>query len=210
MLSHELLLRAARLSSATLHEASGKAGALPSVIKPLSPTMKLCGRALPVRSPPGDNLWLHRAICEAQSGDVLVIDVGGGTEFGYWGEVMTIAAQVRHLAGLVISGGVRDRLKLIERGFPVCSAATCIRGTLKDPRGEGQIGSPISLGGVTVRKGDLVFGDADGVVVVSAQTAQRSIDLSEQRDAEELTIFERLRAGETTLDIYDLPKMGAR
>jgi 4-hydroxy-4-methyl-2-oxoglutarate aldolase len=209
MLSDQLLQRALRLSSATLHEASGKAGALPSVIKPLTPGMRLCGRALPVRSPPGDNLWLHRAIYEAQPGDVLVIDVGDGIEYGYWGEVMAVAAQVRQIAGVVITGGVRDQLRLIERGFPVCSATTCIRGTAKDPQGDGQIGAPISIGDVTVRHGDLVLGDADGVIVLPALEAERSIQQSEERDAQELSIFERLRGGETTMDIYHLPRESA-
>jgi 4-hydroxy-4-methyl-2-oxoglutarate aldolase len=209
MLSDQLLQRALKLSSAALHEAAGKAGALPSAIKPLSPSMRLCGRALPVRSPPGDNLWLHRAIYRAQPGDVLVIDVGDGREYGYWGEVMTIAAQVRKIAGIVITGGVRDQLQIIRRAFPVCCTTICIRGTSKNPGGEGQIGAPINIGEVTVRHGDLVLGDADGVIVVSALDAERSIQQSEEREAQEQSIFERLRRGETTIDIYHLPQESA-
>lgn len=209
MLSDQLLERASRLSSATVHEAAGKAGALPSFIKPLSPAMRLYGRALPVRSPPGDNLWLHRAIYRAKLGDVLVVDVGDGTEYGYWGEVMAVAAQVRQIAGLVISGGVRDQLRLIKLGFPVCAARTCIRGTRKDPRGDGQIGSPITIGEVTIRQGDLVLGDADGVIVLPASEAEASIQESEKRDALELSIFDRLRRGETTIEIYHLPRESA-
>src|SRR5262245_39235634 len=100
---------AAGLSSASLHEASGKQGALPATLKPLSATMWVCGRALPVRCPKGDNLWIHRALAASAAGDVLVVDCGiDGLDFGYWGEVMATAAMARGLAGLVITGGVRD------------------------------------------------------------------------------------------------------
>ena len=81
-----------RLSSATVHEAAGRLGALPSVIKPLSPEMHLATRAFPVRIPPGDNLWLHRAVYAATRGEVLVVDTGGGLEYGYWGEILAEAA----------------------------------------------------------------------------------------------------------------------
>src|ERR1700716_3302111 len=104
------------------------------MLKPLAPGMRLCGRALPVSSPPGDNLWLHHAIYAAQRGEVLIVDVGtGGTEYGYWGEVMAIASQMRGIAGLIITGGVRDSLRMFELQFPVFSAAVCIRGTGKNP-----------------------------------------------------------------------------
>lgn len=84
----QLLERARHLSSATVHEAAGKIGALPSTLKSLHPSFIVCGRAFPVQSPPGDNLWLHRALAAAQPGDVLIVSTGGAHEFGYWGEVM--------------------------------------------------------------------------------------------------------------------------
>ena len=151
MLTPDLLDQAAASSTATLHEAAGRIGAPPAALTPLSPTMRVVGRAYPVRSPGGDNLWLHRAICAAAAGDVLVVATGGATEFGYWGEVMTRAARHRHLGGLVIEGGVRDAAALIEAGFPVFAAAVCIRGTVKDPQGDGALGEPATIGGVTVR-----------------------------------------------------------
>ncbi len=201
-----LLARAARLSSATLHEAAGKRGALRAALKPLAAAQRVCGPALPVRSPPGDNLWLHRAIYAARPGEVLVVEVGDGLEYGYWGEVMAVAAQARGLAGLVITGGVRDSLRMVEIGFPVFAATTCVRGTRKDPRGAGAVGAPVTIGQVTVTRGDLVLGDADGVVVLPAADAAEVVAASERRDREEAIIFERLRAGATTIEIYDLPR----
>jgi 4-hydroxy-4-methyl-2-oxoglutarate aldolase len=197
--------RAARLSSATLHEAAGKSGALPASIKPLAPHLRLCGRAFPVKSPPGDNLWLHRGIVAAGRGDVLVVDAGAGVEYGYWGEVMTLAAQVRGIAGLVLTGGVRDSLRIIEMGFPVFSGAVSIQGTVKDPHGAGSLGEPLKIGGATVAAGDLILGDADGVVVVAQSRARDAVADSERRDQDEVRIFEALRAGKSTIEIYKLP-----
>ena len=199
-----LLARARASSSATLHEAANKTGALPAAIKPIGPDVRVCGLAFPVKSPPGDNLWLHHAIYAASPGDVLVVDVGDDPEYGYWGEVMAVAAAVRGLAGLVINGGVRDAQRMLEMSFPVFSTTPCIRGTAKNPAGAGSVAAPIRIGGVIVHRGDLVFGDADGVVVLPSAAAAAIVDAAERRDAEETRIFARLRSGESTLDIYSL------
>jgi len=205
-----LLLRAAGLSSATVHEAAGRIGALPSNIKPVAPHLRVLGPAFPVKSPAGDNLHLHHAIYAARPGDVLVVDCGGGDEFGYWGEVMSVAAHAVGLGGLVISGGVRDSDKLGALGFPVFAGNICIRGTVKDPNGAGSLGKPVRIGDVEIAAGDIVLGDADGVVVVSAPRFEDVLTKSRARDAAELGYFERLRAGETTIEIYSLPSLGVR
>jgi 4-hydroxy-4-methyl-2-oxoglutarate aldolase len=204
-----LLGRAASLSSATIHEAAGKIGALPSGLKSAAPSVRLCGRAFPVHSPGGDNLWLHYAIYAASPGDILVASCSGEREFGYWGEVMARAALVRGLGGLVIDGGVRDSLQMLAMGFPVFSARVCIQGTRKHPRLPGSLSAPVQIGSTVIHAGDLVVGDADGVVVIPAVSAQEVIERSFRRDREEQTIFEQLQAGRTTLEIYDLPGRGA-
>lgn len=196
---------AALLSTATLHEAAGRIGALPSAIRPLSATAGVCGPALPVRGPAGDNLWLHRAIQAARRGDVLVVDPDGGLEHGYWGEVMTVAAMQRGIAGLVIHGGVRDSRRLVELGFPIFAACICIQGTGKRPDGAGSIGTPIRIGAATIHRGDLVVGDADGVVVIPEADVPAVVAGARRRDAEEGAILRRLREGESTLAIYGLP-----
>jgi 4-hydroxy-4-methyl-2-oxoglutarate aldolase len=114
-----LVATAQALPTATLHEAGGKIGALPSAIKPVAASFRCCGSALTVHSPGGDNLWLHRALDIAQPGDVLVVHTSGVHEHGYWGEIMTTMAQVKKLAGLVIDGCVRDGVLLEQIGFPV-------------------------------------------------------------------------------------------
>lgn len=206
--SPEVVRQAAELPTATLHEAAGKIGALPAAIKPVRPGMRLAGPALPVLSPPGDNLWLHRAIYAAEPGQVLVVAFGEGSdplEFGHWGEVMAVAAQQRGIAGLVIAGGVRDGDQLAARGFPTFAPSVCIRGTGKDPEGRGAVGEPVRIGDVLVHRGDLVVGDADGVVVLPADQAGADVRAAMERETAEQEIFARIAAGESTLDIYRLP-----
>lgn len=193
------------LSSATVHEAAGRTGALPSAIKPLHPSMHLEAPAFPVKAPPGDNLWLHRAVYAACPGEVLVVDTGGGLEFGYWGEILAEAAIARGLAGLIIHGGVRDSARLVEMGWPVFAERVCIRGTGKDPHGDGELGEPVLIGEQTVRLGDLIVADADGVVVVPAERVAEVRRLSAEREAAEADYLRRIRSGESTLDIYRLP-----
>lgn len=200
----DLVERAQGLSSATVHEAGGKIGVMPSAIRPVHPQFRVCGPAVTVHLPPGDNLWLHYAIYAAQPGDVLVVYCNGVHDHGYWGEVMSTAAKARHLGGLVIDACVRDYLLLGEVGFPVFARGQCIRGTSKDKEAIGWINAPTLFGALTVHPGDLVIGDNDGVVVVPRGRAEEVIAASERRDADELAICERLMAGETTLDIYNL------
>ncbi len=198
----ELAAAAARLPTATLHEAGGKIGALPSAIKPVAPRFRFAGSALTVHSPGGDNLWLHRALDVAQPGDVLVVFTGGAYEHGYWGEIMTTMAKVRGLAGLVIDGCVRDGVLLGEIGFPVFARGLCIRGTGKDFGAIGWINHPVTMGDVVVHAGDLVVGDDDGVVAIPQARAADVIAAGTRREAEEAAILRRLEAGEGTLAVY--------
>jgi 4-hydroxy-4-methyl-2-oxoglutarate aldolase len=194
------------ISTATLHEAAGKVGALPAAIKPLSTDMRVCGRAFTVRCPRGDNLALHHALYAATRGDVIVADCGGA-EFGYWGELMTVAAQARGLAGLVIFGGVRDSDGIRALRFPVFASAICVRGTSKDPGARDLVGEAILLGDVPVRTGDLVCGDADGVVILPRDQSGDVLTRSRARETLEAAQIQRLRDGETTLEIFRLPEL---
>ena len=201
-LSPELVAAAALLPTATLHEAAGKIGALPSVIKSVAPQFRFAGSALTVHSPGGDNLWLHRALDVAQPGDALVVFTSGVHEHGYWGEIMTTMAQVRGLAGLVIDACVRDGVLLGEIGFPVFGRGLCIRGTGKDFGATGWINHPVLIGDVVVEAGDLVVGDADGVVVIPQARAANVVSAGVQREQEEAAILKRLQAGESTMTVY--------
>jgi 4-hydroxy-4-methyl-2-oxoglutarate aldolase len=191
------------LPAATLHEAGGKIGALPAAIKPVAQGFRICGTAITVHSPGGDNLWLHRAVVLAQPGDVLVVYTNGVYEHGYWGEVMTTAAKVRGLAGLVIDASVRDADLLEQIGFPVFSRGLSIRGTGKDYGAIGWINEPVMIGNVTVNAGDLIVGDRDGVVAIPRKRAADVVEKAARREAEEAAICKRIEAGETTMQIYN-------
>jgi 4-hydroxy-4-methyl-2-oxoglutarate aldolase len=196
---------AAAFGSATLHEAAGRVGALPARLRPAYHGAALAGPAFPVTCPAGDNLWIQRAIYEASPGDVLVVATTAADEFGYWGEILSEAAVARGLGGLVIDGGVRDTAELSRVAFPVFSALICIRGTIKDPDTAGVIGEPVVLGEVVVRRGDLVVADADGVVVIPARRVEEVLEASTARAEKEEHIISQLRAGRTSLELYNLP-----
>jgi 4-hydroxy-4-methyl-2-oxoglutarate aldolase len=194
------------IDAATVHEAQGRRGALPSTIKPIGDRVRVCGPAFTVDCSPGDNLWIHRAVYAAEPGDVLVIDTRGAHEFGYWGEILSEAALARQLGGLVINGGVRDVERLAEVGFPVFAANVCMQGTVKDPQAGGRLGVELVLGSAVVSPGDIVLGDADGVVVVPARASVSTMQAASERIEKERGVIARLRAGERTLEIYGLPE----
>lgn len=191
------------LPASTLHEASGGIGVLPPGIKPVTPGLRICGPAVTVHSPGGDNLWLHRAIYVALPGDVLVVHVSGARHFGYWGEIMSTAAKLRQLGGLVIDGCVRDVDRLAAAGLPVFASGLSVRGTGKDRQAIGWINAPLLFEDVTVHAGDLIVGDADGVVAIPRCRAAAVVEASRQREAKEVDVVRRLRAGARTLEIYN-------
>ena len=104
----DIIKQLSQFSAATLHEALGKTGNLPSGIKPLSPKMKVCGPAYTVKTMPCDNMLLHRAYAYAKAGDVLVVNCSNFYEAGYWGDLMSLGAMTKGIAGLIIDGCVRD------------------------------------------------------------------------------------------------------
>ena len=201
----ELVSEYSKLSSATVHEASGGIGALSANIKPISTDMVVCGPAITVNLRPGDNLMLHKAIYVAQPGDVIVADAKGFTEAGAWGEIMAVAAQARGITGLVFNGAVRDSQEMTKLGFPVFSRALCIKGTEKISLG--WINHPLILDNVTIHPGDLILGDRDGVVVVKREDAAEILQKSKARDEKEKGIKERLKRGESTLNILGFGKI---
>jgi 4-hydroxy-4-methyl-2-oxoglutarate aldolase len=204
-LERGLIDAASRFDAATLHEAAGKIGVLPPAIKPVVAAFKVCGTAVPVSSPGGDNLWLHRALYAARPGDVLVVHVSDQYDHGYWGEVMSTAARARGLAGLVIDGCVRDRTMLEQIGFPVFSRGLCIRGTGKDPDGVGSINTPTKFGDWVVRAGDLIVGDADGVVCIPRAQVAATLEAAAKRVAREAAECVQLADGATTtMSLYAL------
>ncbi|MCB6178589.1 RraA family protein [Rhodobacter sp. Har01] len=190
------------LGTATLAEAWPATRIVDAPLRPLAPGMALAGPALTLRCRPGDNLALHLAIAAARPGQVLVADYGGSLDSGPFGEIMALACQMRGIAGLVIDGAVRDGAQIAALGFPVFARGVNIRGTVKHDRG--QIGGPVTLGGVVIATGDIMLADADAIVSLAAADLPAALAAATARAAREAAMMHRLRQGETTLDILGL------
>jgi 4-hydroxy-4-methyl-2-oxoglutarate aldolase len=196
-LRDELLLH----GTSTLCEASGLSSALDYNIRPIWPSATIVGAAFPLRCAPGDNLAIHLATAQAGSGEVLVVD-GHGYIAGYWGEILTVAARSRDVAGLVIDGGVRDVSALERRKFPVFARGIAMRAAVK--LHAPSVGAPIVIAGVTIMRGDLIVADADGVVCIPKAEVERTLAAARERSDKEVAIMRRLQAGETTVQILGL------
>lgn len=195
-LAHDL----AAIGSATLGESGGS---------PMAPAMRaawpgatVAGPAFTAACGPGDNLAIHVAAAEAPAGSVIVASVEGDPALGYWGEVLTTAAQARGVDGLVIEGGVRDTAGLRARGFGAFATTIALPGASKQR--PGAVGGTVRVGGVEVRTGDWVVGDGDGVVVVPQGDLDRVLAAARAREEREQGLFAALDAGATTLELLGL------
>lgn len=192
--------------AATMHEAAGRIGALPSALRPMTTTPSVAGPAVTVCGPPGDNLWLHRAVYRCRPGDVLVASVSGAYDWGYWGEILSYAARERDVGAVVIDGCVRDLDRLEEVGVPVFARGVAIRGTDKCADGVGAINDPLVIGSVVIKPGDWIFGDQDGLVAIPADLLSVAIKKAQERLEKEQHLMSELRAGKRTLELLHLPQ----
>jgi 4-hydroxy-4-methyl-2-oxoglutarate aldolase len=188
------------LGSATI----GESGGVPMHprIKAVWPGAILAGPAFPVVCGQSDNLAIHVGLASAPPGSVLVVDAHDPAERGYWGEVLTTAAQAREVAGVVVDGGVRDVAALEAHQFPVFSAMIALKGTAK--LSGGSVGGWARVGDVDVAAGDWVVGDADGISVVPGDRIDEILAAGQARAEKERAMFSRLRAGITTLELLQL------
>lgn len=152
------------LPAALLSDAAPARIAMAARIRPLWSGARVAGPAFTVWTPPNEFPAVHEAVERAAPGDVIVVDGGGSVECALWGERMSQIAQRRGIAGLVVDGAVRDVAEIAELRFPVFAITSVPTAPGKESRGE--TGILITCGGVEVEPGDVVYGDADGVVVV--------------------------------------------
>lgn len=183
-------------------DANGGRGVMDAGIHPLDRHMQLAGRALTVACAAGDNLTIHKAVVLAQPGDVLVINCGGYLNAGVFGEMLALSCMAKGIAGVVIDGSCRDVNDLIELGFPTFVRGVNPRGTIKDTCGA--VGGEVLCGGVTVRAGDIVVGDCDGVVVIPQEEAEAILDKALAKKKREDEMRPLLRAGGTTAELLGL------
>ncbi|MEO5771299.1 MAG: RraA family protein [Burkholderiaceae bacterium] len=174
---------ASAYAASILADVAGRRGTMHGRITALAPTMRVCGPAITVEVRAGDNLMIHAAMAMAQPGDVLVIDGKADRTCALMGSIMLNACKKLGLAGVVIDGSIRDTEELRELGFPVWAIGANPNGPTKNIAG--RINWPVSCGGVAVRPGDLIVGDADGVVVVEREKTASLLPLAAQKVADE-------------------------
>lgn len=191
-----------RLGTATLYEAQGQQGALPPALRPVWAGAFLAGPAYTVDTRSGDNLALHHAVVLAHPGDVIVADCGGYLESGVWGDVLTNAAQHRGIAGLVVEGAVRDSDRIRDLGFPIFSRGLSIGGTSKEDEGTHQ--QTLLWDGAAIEPGDIVVGDADGVVVIQQAEFETVLEAALAREEKEAQMIKEIQEGKTTIELLRL------
>lgn len=154
---------------------------------------KLCGPALTVRVAPGDNLMIQKALDLARTGDVVVVDVGGYTGQAVVGEIMTSYAITRKVAGFVVDGAIRDIDFISNITMPIYARGVTPRGPSKV--GPGEINGPVSIGGMVVQAGDIIVGDADGVVAIPAEDLRTVLAAAQLLEAKELATLAAVNNG---------------
>lgn len=177
----------AGVSTGWIVDAQGKRGALSNLIRPISQTRNFCGTAYTVRTRGRDNLAAYAALAQAQAGDVLVIATDGYAEASVVGDVFIGLARNLGVLAVVTDGMVRDVVGIDAVGIPVFAQGLSPNSPHKD--GPGELGTQVTIAGQMIASGDIVRGDADGVVVVAAAHA-----------AQVLLAIDRVRQQETTMD----------
>ncbi|MGG5812345.1 RraA family protein [Falsiroseomonas sp. CW058] len=162
-------------------------------LRPMHAGGAMAGPAFTVRTRPGDNLMVHKAIDIAQEGDVVVVDAGGDLTNAIIGELMQAQMVRRKLGGIVINGAIRDAAALRASPFPVYAAGVTHRGPYKD--GPGEINVPIAIGGMAIAPGDLVLGDDDGVLCVPRADIEAVLAAAEAKHAAETRQMAAIEAG---------------
>ncbi|HUQ25688.1 MAG TPA: RraA family protein [Burkholderiales bacterium] len=205
MTNAQALKALSRFAAATVYEAGGKHGDMSPAIRQMVPGTRLFGPAFTVRCLPGDFAAVLRAVDKAKRGDVLVIDAGGSERVTALGGTSSLTARTRGLAGAVVNAACRDLDEIRAMKFPVYALGASVRGTLRNHPGWLQV--PVSVGGTVVSPGDLIVGDADGVVVVARQRiaevakkalAQKEVERKRERE---------VRGGASLIKMFHLESM---
>lgn len=200
--SQEILDAYQELDVSTVYEAQGKQGLLSSELRPITEGVKLCGPAVTVTCPTGDNLMVHAAIEVCKPGDILVINTIGESRAGMVGELIVTALMKRGVKGMITEAGIRDVAQLRKMGFPVWTKSIYSQGNTKSKGG--WVNAPAVCGGTLINPGDLILADDDGVVVVNKNDLATSLQAAKQRVIKEEGTKEKIARGELSIDFYNL------
>jgi RraA family protein len=191
-----LVAEFAKMVTAHLSDSMERLYASGARLRPMHAGGVLAGPAFTVKTAPGDNLLVHKALDMARPGDVIIVDAGGFADAAIVGEIMTRWAARRGIAGVVIWGAIRDSQEIRGGSFPVYACGVTHRGPYKN--GPGEINVPVVIAGMPVHPGDIVVGDADGVVAVPLSLAEGVLASAKAIRAKESVVMQDIAAG--TLD----------
>jgi len=172
--AEELIVRFAEFDTPDISDLMNRLYTMDIGIKNLINQAKIVGPACTVKVFPGDNLMVHKALDIARPGDIVIVDAGGSSMNGIIGDLIATKAKHRGIAGFVIDGLIRDIPGIKEVGMPVYARGITPVGPLH--RGPGEINFSVSCGGIVVNPGDIICGDANGVVVVRQEIAESLLD----------------------------------
>ena len=196
------LLEFVRLGVATVYEASGREGLIDLPLQQIVPGSRVAGLARTVRCAQGDNLMMHAVLAVVQPGEVLVLTMPEAAPVALVGDLLATQALERGVAGMLIDAAVRDSEELRDLGLPIWARFIRVRGATRTTPGE--LNAPVTVGGSSIRSGDLIVMDADGAVVVARERVVVVLEASLAREAREVSLREQFKAGQLSIDVYGL------
>ena len=205
----DIVARFGNLPVANVSDVMSRASVGCPRLRPLHAGGPMAGPAFTVKTRPGDNLMIHKALLMAEPGDVIVVDAGGDLATALVGELMLSYAIARGVGGVVINGAVRDYGWIKSNAFPVFAAGVTHRGPFKD--GPGEINVPISLDGMIVEPGDLVLGDDDGLLFVPFNQVDAIHEAARAKNEAEAKVLASIQVGKLDPKIWvdeSLKKLG--
>jgi 4-hydroxy-4-methyl-2-oxoglutarate aldolase len=192
----------ARLGSATVYEAGGRRGYVDADLTQVIPGSRVAGPARTVRCGQDDNLMVHAVMAEVQAGEVIVLTMPEPRPVALVGDLLATQAKRHGAAAILIDASVRDIEELIELELPIWARWVRVRGAAKDAAGT--IGEPVQIGGATIRQGDVVVLDADGVAIVERERVDEVLEASRERAKREVVKRAKLEAGAVSYDLDGL------